>query len=146
MLHVEAVIPKVVRSTEKKPEVKIQPEKQFNPSSSLTLDIVKKSWKDILESFKARRMMVIYASLSPGKPDSCKSGIVTVKFAEDFAFNKPRLEKEENRKYVEEIFSLVLKENVKVQYKVDRKEDIGKSSEDILKETFGESIIQIKDE
>ncbi|MDP4178138.1 MAG: DNA polymerase III subunit gamma/tau [Bacillota bacterium] len=142
----EAVIPKVVRSAEKKAEVKIQPEKQFNPNSSLTLDIVKKSWKDILESFKARRMMVIYASMSPGKPAGCKSGIVTVKFAEDFAFNKPRLEKEENRKYVEEIFSLVLKENVKVQYEVDRKEDIGKSSEDILKETFGEGIIQIKDE
>lgn len=44
----------------------------INFDSNLTLDTVKKAWKDIMETFKARRQMVLYASLVTGRPIKCK--------------------------------------------------------------------------
>lgn len=101
----EAIIPKVSRGTkaskqtkEDKGDIIVQPVKKFNPDSKLNIDIVRKSWRDILETFKGRRHMVLYASLITGKPIECKDGIITLKYEQQYAFNKQRLEKEDNKK------------------------------------------------
>jgi len=116
-----------------------------NPNSNLTVDIVKKSWKDILALFKARRFMILYASLMTGKIVSCKNGIIEIMYEEQFAFNKERLEKEPFRKQVEEVFSEVLNEKVRIKYIVEKKQEIVKSPEELLKETFGEENVEIID-
>lgn len=118
----------------------------INPDSRLTLDMVKKSWRDILETIKARRMMVIFASLMTGEVVDVRDGVVTIRFEEEYAFNKQRLEKEEYRKAVEEAFSSALKEKVRIRYIIDKKEQLIKSPEEILKETFGEELVEIIDE
>lgn len=117
-----------------------------NSNSKLTLEDVKKSWKDILEVLKARRLMVLYASLTTGRIESCNNGVVEVKYEPEYAFNISRLQKEDNRKIIGEIFSEVLKEKVRIKYTVDKKEDYQKSPEQILKETFGEELVEIIDE
>ncbi|KOA19506.1 DNA polymerase III subunit tau [Clostridium homopropionicum DSM 5847] len=116
-----------------------------NIESKLTLEDVKKSWKDILEVLKARRLMVLYASLVTGKVESCINGIIEIKYEPEYAFNISRLKKEENRRTVDEIFSEALKEKVRIKYIVEEKEE-PINPVDILKETFGEDLVEIIDE
>lgn len=127
-------------------ETKAQPFEEHNPHSTLTVDTVRKSWRDMLELLKSRRHMVLYASLMTGEVVGCRDGIVEIKFDEAYAFNKQRLEKDDNKKIVEEIFSQALKEKIRIRYIVDQKQEFAKSPEDILKETFGEELVEIIDD
>lgn len=150
----ERIIPKVVKAdvndkVAKKPAKEIiQPIAEENIYSKLTLDIVKRSWKDVLEAFKAKRYMVLFAALTTGEISSCDKGIITINYDKNYAFNKQRLEKDENRKIVESIFSDTLKEKVKIQYNIDFQiaEGLDKSPEQVLKDAFGEDLIEIIDE
>lgn len=96
-------------------------------------------------SFQSKRHMVLYASLITGNVIQCKGGVITIKYDQQYAFNIKRLEKEDSRKIVDEIFSHELKENVRIKYIVDKKEE-KKSPEEILKEAFGEDLVEIIDE
>ncbi len=149
----ETVIPRVTEKKadkkidkEPEPEVVIQPVEEYNAHSELTTDKVRKSFRDILETIKSRRLMVIYASLMTGEIEDCSKGVVTIKYKEQYAFNKQRLEKEENKKTVEEIFSEILKERVKIKYVVDKPEEELISPEEMLKKTFGEDLVEVLDE
>jgi DNA polymerase-3 subunit gamma/tau len=126
----------------------IQPIKDENIYSKISLDTVKKSWRDILEAFKGRRQMVLYTALLTGEVAKCEMGIITVQYKKDYAFNKQRLEKEENKRVVEDIFSSVLKERVKVHYTIDGEEVeiLNNSSEQLLRDAFGEDLVEIIDD
>ena len=117
-----------------------------NSSSKVNIDMVKRAWNDVLENLKSRRNMLIYASLVTGRAVSCQGGIIEVMYEEEYAFNKIRLEKDENRKIVDEVFSEILKDKLKVVYSVDRKEQRSRSTEEMLIEAFGEDNIKIVDE
>lgn len=119
-----------------------------NSNSKLTLGDVKKSWKDILETFKSRRHMVLFAALTTGEIVNCKNGIITIKYGKDYAFNKKRLEKSENKKIVEDIFSEIFKERVYIKYQIENDTvlDTEKSQEKMLKDTFGDSVFKVIDE
>ncbi|ERI93007.1 DNA polymerase III, subunit gamma and tau [Clostridiales bacterium oral taxon 876 str. F0540] len=143
----QKVVRKAPAVQAKRPEQVREPAvDEVNPHSTVTLDIVRKSWRDIMELLKSRRQMVIYASLITGELVGCKDGIIEIKFEEMYAFNKNRLEKEENRKVVEEVFSQALKEKIRIKYIVDQKKDNTKSPEAMLMETFGEELVEIIDE
>ncbi|MCW6076865.1 DNA polymerase III subunit gamma/tau [Clostridium sporogenes] len=119
---------------------------EYNKDSKLTVETVKKMWHDILEAFKARRLMVLYAALVTANITDCKEGIITLNYNKQYSFNKKRLEKPENNKIVQEIFSEVLKEKVRIIYTVEEKAKEENLSEEILKNTFGENILEIIDE
>lgn len=109
------------------------------------LQQVERKWKDILETFKARRMMVLYASLMTGRLVGYNNGEVYIKYTAQFSFNKQRLEKEENRRMVDSIFSEILRENVKVKYLIEQENrDNEISKEDKLKQAF-DGIVEIYD-
>ena len=82
-------------------------------------------------------------ALVTGKPVSCEKGVVEINYEEEYSFNKIRLEKDENRRIVDEVFSEILKDRLKVVYTVDRKVQSSRSPEDLLIEAFGEDNIQI---
>lgn len=140
----------VKKSITKKDVVKevTQPVLEQNVYSKLNVDIVKRSWKDILEAFKSKRHMVLFAALTTGQVDACDKGIITIGYDKDYSFNKERLEKDENRKIVEAIFSEVLKEKVRVQYHIDfqNMNSVNDSPEQVIKDAFGEDIVEIIDE
>jgi DNA polymerase III subunit gamma/tau len=119
---------------------------QENTASKITLEIVKKFWKDILQAFKAKRLMVIYAALTTATPYECGNGVITLKYEESYAFHKNRLEKQENKQIVDNMFSEILKENVRIKYIIEEKQNSSKTKEEILKEAFGEDIVEIIDE
>jgi DNA polymerase III, subunit gamma and tau len=154
----ERVIPKVVNkeASEKSEGIRkeeiiresIQPVKQENVYSKVSLDMVKKSWRDILEAVKARRQMVLFAALTTGEVVKCENGIITIEYKKDYAFHKQRLEKEENRRLLEDVFSEILKDRLKIQCIIDG-EDVKilkDSPEQLLKDAFGEDLVEIIDE
>lgn len=126
-------------------QVSVSSNIEVNENSNITLEKVKNSWRDILDLFKARRLMIIFASLTTGVPVKCSGGVIYISYEKNFSFNKNRLEKEENRKKVEDIFSEVLKERVRITYIVESGEEEIKSPEELLKETFGEDVVEIID-
>lgn len=148
----ESITPRVSEKNDGKKEnktnkkVEIRPVQKHNANSNLTVDLVKKSFKDILDIFKSRRHMVVYASLMTGEIVSCDGGVIELHYEKQFAFNKIRLEKEDNRILIEEIFSESLKEPVKIKYTIESEEKQLRSPEDILIETFGEDLVEVLDE
>lgn len=126
----------------------IQPIRDANIHSKVSLDMVKKSWRDVLEALKARRQMVLFAALTTGEVINCENGIITIQYKKDYAFHKERLEKEENKRILEDIFSEILRDRLKVQYIIDG-QDIrisSNSQEQLLRDTFGEDLVEIIDE
>lgn len=116
-----------------------------NEESNLTLDMVRKRWKDILEAIKSRRKMVLFTTLTTGEVIDVKGGVVTIRYSEEYAFNKHRLDKEENKKVAEDIFSEVLKEKIRIKCITEQNDKIDKSPEEKLKEVFGEDKVEIID-
>lgn len=88
-------------------------------SSKITMSFVSNSWKEITEKLREKRQMVLFASLSTGKLKSCNGNVITIAYDENYKFNKERLDKVENKKIINEIFSEVLMENVVVEFVID---------------------------
>lgn len=119
---------------------------QGNVNSKVTIGDIQRSWKDILEKFKARRAMIIYASILTGKPVSCVNGIVTIEYEEQYRFNKDRLDKSDNKKIINEVFAEIFREDIKVAFVVDESSNNEKSTEEQLLETLGSGLVDFLDE
>jgi len=114
--------------------------------SKTCLEDVQRAWKDILESFKARRAMIVFASIVTGKPVECKNGILTIQYDDQYAFGKERLEKADNYKVVNEVISEVMREDIKVKFIIDKSEIVERTPEEVLLDAFGESSVEFIDE
>lgn len=127
--------------------VKIE-EEIFNDNCSVTLDLVKRSWKEIMEALKARRQMIIQASVIVGTPVKCDRGVIEIKFGKEYGFSKKRLEKKENREILEDAASSILGEKVKFKFTVEGERVEEEKSESHLSfdETLREFGINIVDE
>lgn len=145
---IEGAAPKKDVAREIKKEVKkpISHNISGNENSKVTLEDIQRSWKDILERFKARRKMIIYASMVTGKPVQCKNGILTIEYEDQFKFNKDRLEKPENRTVIQEVLAEIFREDIKVVFEVEEPAANNKSTEDMLIESLGADMIDILDE
>ena len=117
-----------------------------NPDSKITINDVKKAWKDIIERFKARREMIISSLIMIGKPVDCSNGIITVEFDNQNEFAKNRLSEAKNRDIINDVFFEIFREKVKVNFVVQSDDNRGKSTEDILRDTLGDDLIDFIDE
>ncbi|AOR24783.1 DNA polymerase III subunit gamma/tau [Clostridium taeniosporum] len=124
----------------------LQNENNINVESSLTIDNIKRAWSEILEAFKGRRAMVIYASIVTAKPYKFDKGVVTLIYESSYAFNKNRLEKSEYRKTVNEVFSEVLKDKIMVRYEVENNQADELSKEELLKQKLEGVPFEVLDE
>ena len=134
------------KTVNKQPNPSAQNIQGGNSNSTLSINDVQKAWKDILDRFKARRAMIVYASILTGRPVACSKGIVTIQFDSDYKLSKDRLDKPEYKSVINDIFSEVLREDIKVNFIVEEENKSGKSTEDILVETFGADFVDIIDE
>ena len=117
-----------------------------NPDSKITINDVKKSWKDIIERFKARREMIISSLIMIGKPVDCSNGLITVEFDSQNEFAKNRLSEAKNREVINDVFFEIFREKVKVNFVVQSDDNNGKSTEDILRDALGDELIDFIDE
>jgi DNA polymerase-3 subunit gamma/tau len=120
----------------------------FNDDCKVTLDMVKRSWKEIMEALKARRQMIIQASVIVGSPMKCDRGVIEVRFAKEYSFNKKRLEKKEYRDVLEDTAAAILGEKVKFRFSVEGEKE--REPEEAGKATLAESLqgtgVEIVDE
>lgn len=124
--------------------VKIE-EEAFNDDCKVTLDLVRRNWKEIMEALKARRQMIIQASIIVGTPVTCDRGVIEVRFTKEYAFSKKRLEKKENREILEDAAGSILGEPVKFKFtvegeRVEKEEAVTESFDDALKK-FGIDVV-----
>ncbi|MGL4740981.1 MAG: DNA polymerase III subunit gamma/tau [Sarcina sp.] len=112
---------------------------------SVTIEDANKAWRDVLETLKARRAMVIYLSLVPGNVVNCSDGVIYVEFEKDFAGNKLRLQQTETNKVVNSVFSEILGKKVQVSFSVHKNESENINVEDKLKDLMGDAL-EILDE
>eukprot|EP00831_Metopus_contortus_P070384 TRINITY_DN6385_c0_g1_i1.p1 TRINITY_DN6385_c0_g1~~TRINITY_DN6385_c0_g1_i1.p1 ORF type:complete len:510 (+),score=77.04 TRINITY_DN6385_c0_g1_i1:476-2005(+) len=139
-------ITKVKQSKTKEIPNELNEQEEINTTSKITIDDVGRLWNEILETFKAKRARIIHASLLTGKPYSFKNGVLTIEFSEMYSQSKPRLENQEYTKFINEVFSEVLKEKIRVKYVV-REESVDDNKEQLLKEKLEGSIpFEIYDE
>ena len=117
-----------------------------NENSKVTLNDIQRSWKDILDRFKARRAMIVYASMLTGKPVECKNGVLTIEYEDQFKFNKDRLEKPEYRAIIQEVLAEIFREDIKIAFEVEEVSNNEKSTADMLLETLGSDMVDILDE
>ena len=116
-----------------------------NANSTLNLDDVGRAWTEIIETFKAKRAMIVYASIVTAKPYSIKNGIVTLEYEAMYAFNKDRLQKAEYREIVNSVFSEVLKEKIIVDYIVGKDKE-SQDNEELLKQAIDGIPFEVYDE
>lgn len=119
---------------------------EANPNSSLTIDDVGRAWAEILEAFKAKRAMIVHASLITGKPYSLKNGVLTIEFSQLYSQSKPRLEKAEYREIVNEVFSKILREKIIVNYVVTKEKEDIQDKEQLLKDKINGLPFEVYDE
>ena len=118
---------------------------EVNTNSTLSLDDVGRAWTEILENFKAKRAMIVYASIVTARPYSVNSGVVTLEYEAMYAFNKDRLQKAEYRDIVNAVFSETLKEKIIVDYTV-KKDKEHNDKEELLKQAIDGIPFEVYDE
>lgn len=119
---------------------------EVNTNSKLTIDDIGRAWTEILEAFKSKRAMIIHASLLTGKPYKFSNGVLTIEFNKLYSQSKPRLEKQEYREIVNNVFSEVLNEKILVEYIiVDEKEDLP-DTEQLLRDKVDGLPFEVYDE
>ncbi|WP_291583766.1 DNA polymerase III subunit gamma/tau [Clostridium sp. UBA6640] len=114
--------------------------------SNITLEMVKKSFKDIQQLLKGRKNMVLAAALMVSEVNYVKGNVINIIFSKEYSFHKNRLEKDDSKKVIDDIFSEVLKEKVRVTYSIDGPKDVEKPKEEILFDTFSKDLVEIVDE
>ena len=131
---------------------KKQPIKQSKPvvidgslDSSVTIEDAKRAWKDLLETLKGRRAMVVYLSLVPGKVIGCSNGVIEIEFSEQYSGNKIRLEQNATSKIINDTFSEILGKRVQVVYKVQNEDAAELDPEEALREIMGDALEVIDD-
>lgn len=128
--------PAPVRAQVKAEKEEERPEITENPESKLTVQSVRDAWNEVDEALRAKRQMVIRASLFEGEVADVKNGVITLEFPEKYSHNKKRLEKAEFRTVLEETISLILGEKIHLNLRV-RSEGTGgpvRPLEDIIRE------------
>ncbi|WP_244834025.1 DNA polymerase III subunit gamma/tau [Clostridium sp. BJN0001] len=120
--------------------------KEKNSESKIQIDDVRRAWTEILERFKVKRAMIVYASIVTAKPVEAKNGVITLKYDKMYGFNKNRLEKKENSHIVDDVFSEVLKENLHIEYIIEDSEDTAQNTEQLIKNEMAGLPIDVIDE
>lgn len=133
------------RPSVKKPVVESY---KLNEESKLTVDDVKRAFKDILSILKQRNNMVLSTALMMGKITGFDKGVISITFTKEYNFHKVRLERDDHRRIINDIFSEVLNEKVAVLYNIedDNSQDDHIDKEREITNVFPEDIVQISDE
>lgn len=120
---------------------------EVNENSKLNVEDVKRAFKDIQSILKQKNNMVLATALMMGRVSGFNKGVITINFSKEYNFHKIRLEKDEFRKLVNDVFSEMLGEKVSVVYEIENEitvDDISK--EKLISDMFPSDIIEVYDE
>lgn len=105
---------------EKAKEDKAAPpqEELHGETVDIGLDQVKACWQEVINTIKAEKKVVVGVMLALGEICGTRGNVITIGFDKDHAFGKENLEKNENKKIVEDCFSKVLNKKARVEFKI----------------------------
>lgn len=125
----------------------IKSEIKYNENSKLNVEDIRRAFKDIQSILKQKNNIVLATALMMGRVTNFDKGIITITFSKEYNFHKVRLEKDEFRKVVNDVFSEMLEERVSVIYEIEdevKEDKIDK--EKLISKMFPSDIVEVYEE
>lgn len=151
--NVEIESKKETKETSEKNEVEAEEEVFYEEVKSEDVELIEKSWENILTHIKKDKNMPVYAILREAKEFNISANNLYIVFDDSFAFAKNKLSDEKTRNYIESVIreilnrsfsiKIILKsetKNIKLEIEKEQKD----KGEEILKSVFPKEIIDIK--
>ena len=151
--NVEIESKKEPKETSEKNEVEAEEEVFYEEVKSEDVELIEKSWENILTHIKKDKNMPVYAILREAKEFNVSANNLYIVFDDNFAFAKNKLSDEKTRNYIESVIreilnrsfgiKIILKsesKNIKLEIEKEQKD----KGEEILKSVFPKEIIDIK--
>lgn len=151
--NVEIESKKEAKGTSEKNEVEVEEEVFYEEVKSEDVELIEKSWENILAHIKKDKNMPVYAILREAKEFNVSANNLYIVFDDSFAFAKNKLSDEKTRNYIESVIreilnrsfsiKIILKsetKNIKLEIEKEQKD----KGEEILKSVFPKEIIDIK--
>lgn len=151
--NVEIESKKETKETSEKNEVEAEEEVFYEEVKSEDVELIEKSWENILTHIKKDKNMPVYAILREAKEFNVSANNLYIVFDDNFAFAKNKLSDEKTRNYIEGVIreilnrsfgiKIILKsesKNIKLEIEKEQKD----KGEEILKSVFPKEIIDIK--
>lgn len=151
--NVEIESKKETKETSEKNEVEAEEEVFYEEVKSEDVELIEKSWENILTHIKKDKNMPVYAILREAKEFNVSANNLYIVFDDNFAFAKNKLSDEKTRNYIESVIreilnrsfgiKIILKsesKNIKLEIEKEQKD----KGEEILKAVFPKEIIDIK--
>lgn len=151
--NVEIESKKEAKETSEKNEVEAEEEVFYEEVKSEDVELIEKSWENILTHIKKDKNMPVYAILREAKEFNVSANNLYIVFDDSFAFAKNKLSDEKTRNYIESVIreilnrsfsiKIILKsetKNIKLEIEKEQKD----KGEEILKSVFPKEIIDIK--
>lgn len=151
--NVEIESKKEAKETSEKNEVEAEEEVFYEEVKSEDVELIEKSWENILIHIKKDKNMPVYAILREAKEFNVSANNLYIVFDDNFAFAKNKLSDEKTRNYIESVIreilnrsfgiKIILKsesKNIKLEIEKEQKD----KGEEILKSVFPKEIIDIK--
>lgn len=144
----------VSKQVTKKEAIKIEEDKKeeiiINKEINENIDIndVMKIWPDMMKKIKTEKIS-IQALLSEGIPHDIEGNTLYVLFKDGFGFHKDAVNKDDNKKYIENTLNNILSSNMNIKFmmedEVGKKEDVVDSLTKEVIDVFGEDIVEFEE-
>lgn len=151
--NVEIESKKEAKGTSEENEAEVEEEVFYEEVKSEDVELIEKSWENILAHIKKDKNMPVYAILREAKEFNVSANNLYIVFDDNFAFAKNKLSDEKTRNYIESVIreilnrsfgiKIILKsesKNIKLEIEKEQKD----KGEEILKSVFPKEIIDIK--
>lgn len=152
--NVEIESKKEAKGTSEENEAEVEEEVFYEEVKNEDVELIEKSWENILAHIKKDKNMPVYAILREAKEFNVSANNLYIVFDDSFAFAKNKLSDEKTRNYIESVIreilnrsfsiKIILKsetKNIKLEIEKEQKD----KGEEILKSVFPKEIIDIKE-
>ncbi|MGO1713427.1 MAG: DNA polymerase III subunit gamma/tau, partial [Senegalia sp. (in: firmicutes)] len=134
----------IKKEEDKKEEIIIN--KEIN--ENIDINDVMKIWPDMMKKIKTEKIS-IQALLSEGIPHDIEGNTLYVLFKDGFGFHKDAVNKDDNKKYIENTLNNILSSNMNIKFmmedEVGKKEDVVDSLTKEVIDVFGEDIVEFEE-
>lgn len=151
--NVEIESKKETKETSEKNEVEADEEVFYEEVKSEDVELIEKSWENILTHIKKDKNMPVYAILREAKEFNVSANNLYIVFDDSFAFAKNKLSDEKTRNYIESVIREILNRSFSIKIilksetkniKLEIEKEQNDKGEEILKSVFPKEIIDIK--
>lgn len=151
--NVEIESKKETKETSEKNEVEAEEEVFYEEVKSEDVELIERSWENILTHIKKDKNMPVYAILREAKEFNVSANNLYIVFDDSFAFAKNKLSDEKTRNYIESVIREILNRSFSIKIilksetkniKLEIEKEQNDKGEEILKSVFPKEIIDIK--